>query len=135
MPDIDVSEVLLSSDIAAQPFVVVRRQTTVDGHGRAQVTEPRFGPDQGCVGAVQPEDSPLVREEGYQAALDAIAVVTSFRLRGPAKNPDQTEWMPDIVLWDGNSYVVESINDYATFGGGTLEARCVSIDYMDTSPT
>lgn len=135
MPDLDVSDVLLSSDIAGQDFIVVRRQTSVDQHGRAQVTETRFGPDQGCVGSVQPEDSPLVREEGYQAALDAITVITSFRLRGPAKNPDGSQWMPDLVLWDGNSYVVETTNDYATFGAGTIEARCVSIDYQDTSPT
>ena len=132
MPEIDVSDVLLDPFIASTAFTVIRRQQTVGTNGLPVITTTTFA----AVGALTPSgDNSLVREEAYEQQANSISVITSFRLRGPAKLADGTEYMPDVILWDGNHYIVRDLKDWTQFGAGMVEAECLSYDFVDLPPT
>jgi galactose-6-phosphate isomerase len=55
-----------------------------------------------------------------------IVVHTTFRLRGPTRG-----FQPDVVIWNGNRYVVRDIRDWTQFGVGYIRAECESMSHLD----
>lgn len=138
MPDIDVSDLTLDSDIAGESFSVIRRQDTVGANGTSTLettTLPGAG-DPPIVGAIFPSgDNSLVREEAYQTQAEALTVITQFRLRGASKDANGNSFQPDIVVWNGGNYLVKSIKAWTSYGAGFVEAECVSFDFNVPAPT
>jgi galactose-6-phosphate isomerase len=138
MPDIDVSDLLFDSDIAGEAFSVIRRQEVVGGNGVATLTVttlPLAG-DPAIVGSVTPTgDNSLVRAEAYSTQSNTIKVITEFRLRGPSKDAAGQSFQPDIVLWNGNHFVVSTLNEWTSYGAGFVEAECTSFDFNTLAPT
>lgn len=131
MPLIDVTEVLTDPDVAGQPFVVVRRRNVVNSYGEPAISEQRFP----AYGSIQPAgDNALAREDAHQSQGNSIIVVTTFRLRGAALDADQAEYEPDLVLWQGQHYVVRNLKDWTRFGVGMVEAECTAFEYTPQPP-
>ena len=40
----------------------------------------------------------------------------------------------DLVLWQGNYFIVKEIKDWTKFGGGMVEADCSSFQFVDAPP-
>lgn len=132
MPEIDVTEVLLDSDIAGESFVVIRRTELVNIFGER--TNPYGNKRELAIGSVTPTgENSLVREEGFQTQTKTIKVITPTLLRGTAKYAGQ-KFDPDIVLWRGDYYVVRTVEDYSQYGVGMIEAECSSTDYVEQPP-
>jgi galactose-6-phosphate isomerase len=132
MPDIDVNDVLLGSAIAGETFVVQRRQETVTQQGKSTIKTFNLP----AVGSIQPEgDNEMIRETDFDTQSNSIEVITPFRLRGASVDAAGKEFKADIVLWNGNSYVVKTVNDYTAFGRGWVLAQCTSEDFVDQPPT
>jgi hypothetical protein len=131
MPFIDVTDLLVDPDIAAQSFTVLRRRETVTNYGESTwltVKSP-------AIGSIQPSgDQSLIREEGFDAQHRTIKIVTTFRLRGVTKGPSGARYKPDIILWHDNYYEVISPVDWSDFGAGMIEAEAAAIHYIDNSP-
>lgn len=134
MSFIDVTDVLLDPDIAGQTFTVVRRQDVVNDHGEGeQVTQVIPG----VIGAIYPTgENSLIREVAAEAQAQTITVVTPYRLR-PASQETSTgrQFQPDLVLWDGNYYVVWTVNEFTQYGPGFIAADCMETDYTTEAPT
>lgn len=129
MPSIDVTEVLLSPDIAGDTFTVIRRTETVNGFGETTISTATLT----GVGSVQATgDQSLARMEAFETQNDSIRVITPFRLRGAGKDNSGAIFQPDIVLYQGTHFIVRSINDYTAFGSGFVDAECIGIDFVDT---
>jgi len=137
MPDIDVSDLLFDSDIAGESFIVIRRQEIVGDNGVSVLTAtslPLPG-DAPIVGSITPTgDNSLVRQEAYQTQANTILVITPFRLRGPSKDSGGASFQPDVVVWNGNHFVVKTLNEWTSFGAGFVEAECSSIDLIELAP-
>jgi hypothetical protein len=133
MPDIDVSDLCLDPDIAGESFTVVRRQSVMQPNGTTAITSTYFQ----ASGSITPTgDNSLVRADAYTTQAGTIAVITNFRLRSGGKDNLGNAFQPDIVLTsDGNSFVVSSLNEWDSFGGGFMHAECTEIDFNPMGPT
>ena len=128
MPLVDVNDLLVDPDIAGQLFTVLRRQQQVNNFGEMTWLTQRIP----AVGSIQPTgDNQLIRQEGADAQADTIQIVTSFRLRGVASGPNNTQFKPDMILWQGNFYEVFVINSWSDFGRGLIDATATSVKYID----
>lgn len=131
MPWVDVSSVLFDPDIAGISFTVLRRKQIVGQNGVVSTQVERCA----AVGSVVPVgDNSLLREETFQVQAKTIRVCTTFRLRGVAEQANGASYQPDLVLWNGDFFVVRTIDDYTPYGAGMIEAECSSIDYQDEPP-
>lgn len=125
-PQLDVTEIIGDPDFA-ESFTVLRRSESVNQYGQSVVTSQNLN----AVGVVcQAGPNDLERLDDNQRMGRHISVVTMFRLRGPASG-----YQPDVILWNGNNFVVQQIDDYANFGQGFIEAIAGSMDSMDVAPT
>lgn len=112
-------------------FDVVRRPEVIDAHGRSTVPSPEtFDDVSGVVNAASKND--LERLEESDRMGRNISVVTPFALRGPAKNGSAT-YKPDLVVWQGGTYVVKALDPYPQFGPGFVQAICGSISVVDAA--
>lgn len=124
MPAIDVSELLTDPDFA-QAFKVERRTEGVNDKGRADV----FATKLDAIGAVLPMPAPVNRQPAEQNLPKWIAVYTGFALRGPASG-----YQPDFVLWNGDRYIVDDVQDWTEYGAGFVMATCSSVSRLDRPP-
>lgn len=128
MPDIDVTDVLLDSEVAGEEFTYTRRPETVTPAGRgvrATQVYPAFG-------SIQPvEDNSMMRTEDFDAAANTIQIVTITRLRGASQDQGGNQFAPDIVTWKGNEYVVKTVEDFSQYGAGYILAVATSEDFVD----
>lgn len=133
MPDIDLSEVWLDSDVAGDTFSVIRRPYTLT-KGRTVITPAQTDGIFGSVNSASPED--LKRLEDYQVGMKVVSIVTGFRLQmqSPSDGPGNKGYQPDIVIWHGSHFVVSWLDDYSSFGNGQIQALATSIDYNDPPP-
>jgi len=132
LPEIDVTDVLGDPEIAGEPFIVIRRKVVVGSNGRNIITGTRMN----AVGAITPtSDNALVREAAFQAQAKTMMVVTTFQIRGPSKDRTaqgvELQFMPDVIIWRGDSYEPVVVNDFSRYGGGFIQADCMSVDYVD----
>jgi hypothetical protein len=126
MPDLDVSDAYIDPSTADR-FTVIRRAETINGNGRSELITSTIP---NLIGAVYPTgDNSLVRTEDYQISRKTLTVVTSFRLQLSAPG-----YQPDIVVWNGDNFIVRALQDYSGFGSGMIVAECTSIDSQDNPP-
>lgn len=136
MAAIDVSDLLEDPDFASA-LAILRRSELVGDNGRTVITETAILP--APMGVVMPKDSviggnAIERAPDMQYRGAALLCYTKFRLRGPSLDANGQEWQPDVVVWNGNRYVVTLINDYAHFGQGYIQAELSSMDGVDEPP-
>lgn len=128
MPEIDVTDVLLDSDVAGEDFTYARRPETVTQAGRG-VRALQVYPG---VGSIQPiEDNSMARTEDYDAAANTIQIITMTRLRSVSQDQGGNQFAADIVTWKGNSYVVKTVEDFSQYGAGYVRAVATSQDFVD----
>lgn len=132
MPELDVSDVASSIEFA--DFVsVIRRATSTNDYGEvvnASTTYDRV------VATVVPVGKNLRRDPDAQFTPNEINVVMQLRQPNVAGGQLKLQgasdgFQPDIVVWNGDNYLVINTNDYSAFGGGQVEARCSSVDLGD----
>lgn len=132
MPLIDVSDLLLDPDFA-QALTIQRRVEVVGTNGRTTITPTTISP--APFGVILPVDTAiggnaLERGSDQQHRGAALEVITKFRLQGPAPG-----FQPDVIVYDGNSYVVTIVNTLTRYGAGFMRAECSSMDSVDNTPT
>lgn len=133
MPFIDVSDIINDVFISGERFNVIRRSDTVGINGETTIgSAPLCG-----IGQITPTgDNSMLREEAFTTDQKTIQVITTFKLRGPAKDKyTQQNYQPDIVVWNGDNYLVRTLQDYSKYGAGMVVAECSSIDYVDNAPS
>lgn len=127
MPQIDVTRLTRSPMIAGSAFQVQRRRQVVNRFGETVTRTTLLD----GVGAVYPSgDNSLVRQADYEVQANTITVVTTFRLQGAAA-VGSTNYLPDLVIWNGNPYLVSTVNDFSQYGAGFIEAECSSQSMVD----
>lgn len=133
MPAIDVSDVLLDPDFC-EPLTIIRRAQTVSNKGRSTSTEVTIDP--APVGVVLPQaDQPLVRGPDQANLPRLIQVHTPFRLRSASKDPDTGDvYQPDIIIWQGDRFVVNKVQSFSAYGAGFIQADCSSQDQTEAAP-
>jgi hypothetical protein len=132
VPEIDVSDILLDPEIAGEELTILRRPDATGTNGVDVITETEITPKP--VGSVRPTGgNSLVREDAYQQQAKSIRVITNFRLRGVARDGAQN-YQPDIVVWGGSRFVVQTVEDYSRYGAGMIQADCMSQNFVDPPP-
>ncbi len=130
MPDIDVSEVF-GDPLFTETLTVRRRKEVIGSNGRATTSERTYRP----MGIVIPQDGgDLTRTPNMQTANSIIEVHTQFRLRGPSKDQIDARYQPDIVVWNGDPYVVVQPVNFSKYGFGFIRAVCASMADVDHAP-
>ncbi len=131
MPLINVIPAI-TSPMLVDSFSVNRRQQFVDNFGYASTTSvvtPNVG------GVVYPSnENELRRIPDLQVNDKAVTVITRFALRSESETVDGTEYQPDIVIWQGDNFVVRKIEDWGSYAAGFFLAICTSIDLVDRPP-
>jgi galactose-6-phosphate isomerase len=121
---------VLSNPMFLDDFQVFRRKETVDNSGIATVQATLVTK---LKGVVHPDgDQGLKRKEDYQEQAKNLTVITSFSLRGAAlsTSPITESWQADLVLWNNNTYLVDSLSDWSKYGVGFVRASCCLIDFQ-----
>lgn len=134
MPLLDIAELLTDPDLAAVAFSVTRRQQVMGSNGVASVVTTDIP---NLFGAVYPTgDQSLTRDEAYETQASSIHVVTTFKLRLAAeKIDDSTSWLPDLVLWKGNHYLMKASDDFTQYGAGFVSADGILFEFMPEPTT
>lgn len=155
MSFIDVDDLIYDPYIAGQVFSIVRRREYINEHGEQLLVAVQVT---GVIGQVSPTaNNSLVRDAAFSSQQETIKVITAYRLRGAGRAPgsrpalawdDGIDWdqtgffwdqsvapiyQPDLVLWHGDYYIVQSINDYTPYGAGFLECECTSIEWQTSA--
>ncbi len=128
---LDVTDVILDQDLGTE-FISVIRRPIVMVKGRATVPAPVRTDNVAAV--VNSGVSELMRAQDQQNMPNKVSVHTLFRLQGPAKDSAGDQFQPDIILWRGDYYVVNSLDDYSKYGAGFVRADCSSVDSIDSPP-
>lgn len=118
MPLLDVSDILFDPDFCEAAAISCLHVSDGTGNnGRAQPVETPFT----ITGNVQPGDGDSLQllPEAERVA-GSIVVFTPDRLN--VATPGQAA---DVVLWQGNRYMVRTIADYSNYGAGYIEALCI----------
>lgn len=116
MPNLDVSDVLLSPEFLDTSLTVKRNVQTVDDDGFASntTTVMPFG------GVVTVDRSLEARRmQAGQVISGAILIVTVFRLTSGNTGIDA-----DIVTYRGREYRVTFVDPYTAYGTGFVQAHC-----------
>lgn len=129
MSFIDVDDVIFDPFVAGQFVTVIRRRQEVDERGEGVEALTTIS---NVVASVTPTgDNSLVREEAFSSESQSIRVITAYRLRGQNREPSTgRSFLPDLVLWHDDYYIVKVVNDYTPYGPGFIDAECESIDYQ-----
>lgn len=132
MPELDIaSVVLLNPVIAATRFQIVRRRSWTDSNGQSRISaQTVWG-----IGSVTSPGNPLDRGDDYQSQPATIDVVTGSFLRVATLDDDGVNWQPDLILWQGNHYLVNKVDDFSQFGAGFVAASCDLFEYQPTPPS
>lgn len=136
-PTLDVSE-LLSDPLFVETEMTVlrRRQVLVKGRTSPEVYEVITG----VSGSVQPKDTAIggnviTRAPDMEFRGSNLNIYTQFRLRGVTKQatgqPSDGDYLPDVVIWNGDHFLVVLTNDYTHYGAGYMHAELESIEAVD----
>lgn len=123
---LDVSDAL--EDVLLQDsFVVQRRQFATSGTGIAGAPSIVSFNAVGVVYGAGAND--LDRRADAQLQNKTIVILTKFALRYVGVDSTGTQFQPDIVVWNGNSYLVsKDVEDYSKYGQGYIKATCTLND-------
>lgn len=116
MPNLDVTDVLLSPEFCDDSLTVKRNTQVVDADGFAtnSVTETGFS------GVVTVDRSLEARRmQAGQSINGAILIVTMYRLTSGNTGIDA-----DIVSYRGRDYRVTFVDPYTAYGAGFVQAHC-----------
>lgn len=128
MPLLDVSDVITDPDFGER-VTVQRRSAAAGSNGR-----PTVQTSSSTISAVviPQSDLPLQRGPDQQSLPKLIQVHTTFRLRSASTDPQSgIEYQPDLIVWKGDSFQVNRVYDFSSFGAGFVSADCSSIDSTD----
>lgn len=128
---LDVTDAILDQDLGCE-FISVIRRPIVMVKGRPTVPAPVRTDD--VPATVNSGASDLQRAADQENMPNKISVHTLFRLQGPAKDGANVQYLPDIIIWRGDSYVIASLDDYSKYGAGFVHADCSSVDAIDSPP-
>ena len=130
MPLIDMSDVL-TDPMFLDSFTVNRRTQSVDNTGYGSTSAQAFP---GVNGVVYPsEENELRRYPDLSIQSKSLTVITQLALRGESETAG-TEFQPDIVVWNGDNFLVRKLEDYSNYAAGFILAICTSIDLVDQPP-
>lgn len=127
MPFLDLSELSTDPDFVEEINVIVIRRPIVMVKGRPTVPNPVTYPS--VTMSVQPGGNSLEREDDKEFAPKTMNVFTKFRLQTAAPG-----YLPDYVIWNGDNFIVQSIDDYSRWGQGYIDATIASVDSLDLPP-
>lgn len=141
-PLIDVSELL--SDpmfVETEMTVLRRRQNLIKGRTSPEVVQII----EHVAASVQPKDTAIggnvvERGEDVQYRGSNLNIYTTFRLRSVSKEVAPTPgdpaivFLPDVVVWNGDHFLVTLINDWSHYGAGYMHAELASTDPVDYAP-
>lgn len=131
MPDIDVTDILFDTDVAEQ-LSITRREQVISTGGVVSTEPTTISPRPW--GVVIPQADLATQRGPDQATLPRLLQVhTTFRLRG-ASNSSGASYLPDILTWNGDSYVVNKVQDYSHFGPGFIQADCSAQGAVQQAP-
>jgi galactose-6-phosphate isomerase len=120
MPELDFTEALTEPSFQ-DLFTVLRRQEVDGENGVASVVTTSFDTN----GIVVPAGSDeVVRLPDDETANKSINIVTQFPLRQAVEG-----YLPDLVFWHGNHFIVMRLDDYTGFGSGWVSAMCLLYDF------
>jgi hypothetical protein len=133
MATINVStEVVLDGVVAAVVFTVIRRRQWTDSSGIEHHQHRRIYP---VYGSLFPGgDNAYSREEADQYQNKGLEIITQFLLRAVAETADSMQWQPDIIRWNGDTFLVEKIEDFSSYGVGFVHASAASFSYVGVPP-
>lgn len=131
MPMLDVSWVV-GDPMLADTFDVQRREDVLGSNGRTTptVVETFYA----VAGVVTQQDAGmLMRKEEGQVIPRRIFVASTFAFRGASKDgpPLPQGFQPDLIDWNGTTYVVTEVMSYQRFGGGLSEVVAESMTAVD----
>ena len=130
MPLISLSHVL-ASPMLTDVFSVIRRAQTVSTNGRA-TSSSQLIPDKS--GVVHPSSyNDLKMFPDLQITGKALTIITQFALRSESEVA-QKDYLPDIVQWHGDNFIVKQMLDWSSYGPGFVFAICESTDMVDAAP-
>ena len=115
MPDLDVSDLILDPDFA-DSFTVTRQVQTVGTDGRVTITPSTLN----LIGVVTIGSlQPFQQGEDYVNSTKVITVHCQERLIDPI-----TGYSPDVVTYDGDTYLVKKTYNWSRYGRGFYAAEC-----------
>ena len=129
MPSLDLSDAFNESTFL-DAIVVLRRQEIVSSKGRSTVSTSQI-PTYANVDAASPDQLERLADAQFQGKT--LSIVTKFRLRGVSEQ-GSSGYQPDVIQYNGDSYIVQLIDDYSRYGVGWIQALATSINFVDQSP-
>lgn len=116
MAQLDVSEVL-TDPMFLDPFIIIRRTSTVTDFGRNDITEEQIN----AIGSVQAADGDTLAMLPEAARLsDVRNIFTRTVLIA-----DVAGGYPDLILWKGNRYQTLKVTPWGNYGSGWYKCTCV----------
>ena len=130
MPSLDMSEALTEPSFQ-DTFSIKRRRQVVNEYGETAMVETTLT---GLTGIItMGGDNSLNRGEDEEHQGKTMSIVTQVRLRGASKvSTDQ--YLPDLILWHGSEFLVNTVEDYTAFGSGWVQAEATSQTAVDGAP-
>jgi len=126
MANLNVSSALLDPYFATR-VTVNRRAEAIDPNSGLSVITSTPNKNVPCViTSAGPND--LERLDDNQRMGRNLVVVTKFRLRGPSPG-----FQPDTITFNGDTYVVKTVDPYSQYGQGFIQAIVGSMDLVDQS--
>lgn len=113
---IDVSDILLDPDFIDN-LTLVRRTTSVNSMGENVIAESSLA----TVGSVQPASTKQIQR--LPEAL-RLADIRSFFIKAEIK-ADGSGQYPDIILFQGKRFQVQSVAPWLNYGAGWNEGICI----------
>lgn len=108
-------------------FTVIRRAQSVNNYGRAQNTMLWSAPARGVIAPTLPDDLSRLPEDQY--SRKSFSVYTTFPVQGPSETNS-----PDILVINGDNYIVSSLDDWSFYGPGFVKVIVTSMDSTDVPP-
>lgn len=104
-----------------QPVTRIQRKEVVNSFGETTTVNT---PTTIQATVTSPGKTGMMRFDDAQTYADVIQVTTTSNLNGPAVGSQ-----PDLIVWQGQTFIVAIVNDYGAFG--YTRATCKLIDLQD----
>lgn len=137
-PLLDVSELLDDPMFVETEITVLRRKQVL--------TKGRTSPELvaivvNVVASIQPKDTVIggnviTREPDKEFRGSNFNMYTRFRIRSVSKQatgdaPTDGVYLPDVVIWNGDHFLVTLTNDWSHYGAGFMHAELTSTEAVD----
>lgn len=130
MAMLDVS-IALTNPYTLDCFNLLRRKQNVNQSGGSRFEAVKF---LGVPGIIYPEGlADLSRRAEVQFENKSIVVISIFPMRGASEDADD-QYQPDIIIWNGDNFLVKRVEDYSRFARGYVKVTAESVDLNDLAP-